>query len=233
MSHPILDRIASSVSPRLPHRSRLDERLDRGACNKVARRPHLTGMITTIDRLTRFASRRFLLAAVLTLAVIGGAGATGAAAAASSTPFCGITWGSLPRAAGDLSTPPLLDVRTGQHDCYDRVVFDFGRPLFGGPASGYRVAYSDTVTGQGQGAPLRIAGGAKLAVLLLEPADDPRMPDVAGYRTLRDIVYGGSFEGYTTIGIGVRARLPFRVLTLAGPGDHSRIVIDVAHRWSA
>ena len=58
------------------------------------------------------------------------------------------------------------------------------------------------------------------------------MADVAGYRTLRDVVYGGTFEGYTTFGVGVRARLPFRVLTLAGPDGGSRIVIDVAHRWS-
>jgi hypothetical protein len=41
----------------------------------------------------------------------------------------------------------------------------------------------------------------------------------------------GSFEGQTTIGLGVRARLPFRVFTLDGPGNGSRIVIDVAHHW--
>jgi hypothetical protein len=29
----------------------------------------------------------------------------------------------------------------------------------------------------------------------------------------------------------VRARLPFRVLTLDGPGAGTRLVIDVAHRW--
>ena len=29
----------------------------------------------------------------------------------------------------------------------------------------------------------------------------------------------GSFEGQTTLGVGVRARLPFRVFTLAGPGS--------------
>jgi len=35
----------------------------------------------------------------------------------------------------------------------------------------------------------------------------------------------------TTIGLGARARLPFRVFTLSGPGQGSRLVIDVAHRW--
>lgn len=56
--------------------------------------------------------------------------------------------------------------------------------------------------------------------------------NVAGYRTLRDVVYGGSLEGHTEFGVGVRARLPFRVFTLAGPDGGSRIVIDVAHKWS-
>jgi hypothetical protein len=199
-------------------------------------------MISTIDRLTRGASKRLLLVATLALTLIGAAGVTaGAASAAASAPFCGITWGSLPRANGDLGTSPLLDVRTGRHDCYDRVVFDFA-----GPATGYRVQYADNVLSQGQGAVLDVAGGAKLDVTLLEPAYDVQtgaltfphatgdhLADVAGYQTLRDAVYGGSFEGYTTVGIGVRARLPFRVFTLAGPGGHSRIVLDVAHRWSA
>jgi hypothetical protein len=45
------------------------------------------------------------------------------------------------------------------------------------------------------------------------------------------VVFGGSFEGQTLFGVGARARLPFRVFTLAGPGGHSRIVLDVAHRW--
>ncbi|MEU5670692.1 hypothetical protein ABZ749_10050 [Micromonospora sp. NPDC047753] len=51
------------------------------------------------------------------------------------------------------------------------------------------------------------------------------------YQTLRDVVFGGSFEGYSTFAVGVRARLPFRVLVLAGPGTHSRVVLDVAHQW--
>jgi hypothetical protein len=181
--------------------------------------------------------RRVLAAALfLVAAVIGGAGAVTASAAASaaSAPFCGITWGSQPKAGGVLSPGALTDVRTGRHDCFDRVVFDFN-----GPATGYRVAYDDQVLSEGRGEPLQIAGGARLGVELLESTYDVEMgdtfhggrPSLAGYRTLRDVVYGGSFEGYTTFGVGVRARLPFRVFTLAGPGSSSRIVLDVAHRW--
>ena len=41
----------------------------------------------------------------------------------------------------------------------------------------------------------------------------------------------GSFEGYTTIALGVRARLPHRVFTLYDAStNRSRLVIDVAHR---
>ncbi|HEY8820344.1 MAG TPA: hypothetical protein VIM49_00085 [Dermatophilaceae bacterium] len=52
-----------------------------------------------------------------------------------------------------------------------------------------------------------------------------------GFSTFRQIASGGSFEGYTTIGLGVRARLPMRAFVLAGPGTGSRVVIDVAHHW--
>jgi len=54
---------------------------------------------------------------------------------------------------------------------------------------------------------------------------------VAGYRTFRQVAHAGSFEAVTSFGVGVRARLPFRVLELSGPGHSSRIAIDVAHRW--
>ena len=57
---------------------------------------------------------------------------------------------------------------------------------------------------------------------------------MGGYDTLRSVVYGGSFEGTTVFGVGVRARLPFRVFTLPGiPGsaNGTRVVIDVAHLW--
>lgn len=55
--------------------------------------------------------------------------------------------------------------------------------------------------------------------------------NVAGYSTFRQVALAGSFEGETTIGLGVRARLPMRVIVLDGPGSGSRLVIDVAHRW--
>ncbi|MGC5022240.1 AMIN-like domain-containing (lipo)protein [Micromonospora sp. DT47] len=187
--------------------------------------------------------RSGLMALVVVLAgLVAGAGTGTAAtttAAATGSPYCGITWGSAEKSAGTLSTAPLIDVRTGRHDCFDRVVFEFA-----GPVSGYTVAYGETWT-EGEGLPLSpyTAGDELLRVSLQAPAyDDEHLAtvpyrvgehaaNVLRYSTLRDVVFGGSFEGYTTFAVGVRARLPFRVFVLAGPGTHSRIVLDVAHQW--
>jgi hypothetical protein len=181
-----------------------------------------------------------LVAAVVaasTVLLAGGAVASRSAAVAA--PYCGITWGSGDKSGGALSTGPLIETRTGRHECFDRLVFEFD-----GPATGFRVAYGEAYT-EGEGRPLSpyTAGGAVLSVVLMQPAYSPeheatyplRVGEhavaVVGYRTLRDVVFGGSFEGYTTFAVGVRARLPYQVFTLAGPGSHTRIVLDVAHQW--
>ncbi|NUO57925.1 MAG: hypothetical protein HOV71_27985 [Hamadaea sp.] len=166
----------------------------------------------------------------LTAAIIIASGFGVGGTAQAAAPYCGITWGSGGKSAGALTQAQLLTVRTGRHDCYDRVVFEFE-----GAASGYRTAYGEAYT-QGTGLPLSpyTAGGAVIQVVLLEPASyatGRHVATVVPYRTLRDVVAGGTAEGYTTFAIGVRARLPYRVFTLNGPGTHSRIVVDVAHQW--
>jgi hypothetical protein len=58
--------------------------------------------------------------------------------------------------------------------------------------------------------------------------------NVAGFSTFRQVAWAGSFEGQTTLALGVRARLPVRVFVLNGvPASDlgPRMVIDVAHRW--
>jgi hypothetical protein len=164
------------------------------------------------------------------------------AGAASAAPYCGITWGSLEKRAPSATSAPLTGVRVGRHDCYDRLVVD----LAGKPAGGYSVRYIDPpFRAEGSGAPLLVAGGAVLQVTVLAPAYDssgsstvpwsstavvirPDQFQAGGFRTFRDLVWGGSFEGYSSFGLGVRARLPFQV---DGPGGGSRMVIDVAHQW--
>ena len=78
-----------------------------------------------------------------------------------------------------------------------------------------------------------VAGGARLAVSVHQGATSvPAMPSVSGYSTFRQVRWGGSFEGYTTLALGVRARLPFRVFTLDDRATgRSRLVVDVAHHW--
>jgi hypothetical protein len=159
-------------------------------------------------------------------------------ATAADSPYCGIRWGSLAKDAGVMSGAHLTNVRAGRHACFDRLVLDLD-----GQAPGYRVSYVSQVTQDGSGFVVPLRGGAKLEIIARAPAYDnsgratyrPRNPselvNVAGWRTFRQVAWAGSFEGQTTIGLGVRARLPFRVFTLAGPGTGSRLVIDVAHRW--
>lgn len=141
----------------------------------------------------------------------------------ASAAVCPTGWGSLPKTNGAFSQGDITSVRAGQNVCYDRLVFDVN-----GPAPGYSVQYVNTVFAEGSGNPLPVTGGAKLELVIRSLSDTTRMPSVTGFKTFRSVVYGGSFEGQTTVGLGVRARLPFRVFTLTNP---SRVVVDVAHRW--
>jgi hypothetical protein len=141
--------------------------------------------------------------------------------------------------SGALPQGDLTNVRTGRHACFDRLVLDVDGKI----TNGYSVRYVTQVRAEGSGFVVPLRGGARLAVIArvpayddlgnatYTPADTRELRNVAGYRTFRQVAWAGSFEGQTTLGLGVRARLPFRVFTLAGPGDGSRLVIDVAHRW--
>lgn len=161
------------------------------------------------------------------------------AAPASATPDCGIRWGSLAKSVAGMSAAPLTNVRAGRHDCYDRVVLDIA-----GPAGGHSVQHVAQVRTQAKGDVVPLRGGARLEVVALVPADDlstgattyrpantSELVNVTGYRTLRQVAWAGSYAGYTSIGVGVRARLLFRAFVVRWPGSGSRLVVDVAHRW--
>ncbi|MEV8191522.1 hypothetical protein RBB84_15470 [Rhodococcus sp. D-6] len=164
------------------------------------------------------------------IVVIAGIGLTGPTASAA-TPYCGIHWGSLDKVNPTMVASPFTAVRAGRHECFDRIVVDLA-----GPAAGYRVGYVPAVHEDGSGFEVPLRGGAYLQVVVLAPAyhvpaNRREVVDVSGYRTLRQVAWANSFEGQTTLGVGVRARLPFRVFTLDGPGSGSRVVLDVAHQW--
>ncbi|MFC3298670.1 hypothetical protein PTW37_05085 [Arthrobacter agilis] len=175
-------------------------------------------------------------ATLAALALTAGLGLAGAPPASAA--YCGITWGSTAKTAPAYSSAPITDVRSGRHTCFDRLVIDTR-----GPVSGYRVAYVNQVARPGSGAPVPLRGGARISVTVLAPIYDTagratysptnraELANVAGYSTFRQVALAGSFEGQTTLGLGVRARLPVRVFVLPGPGVGSRVVVDVAHYW--
>ena len=165
-------------------------------------------------------------------------------ATAQAAPYCGITWGSTAKAHDASDREMVNGIRAGRHACFDRMVVDLGGHDV--RFSSYDVRYVTQVYADGSGEAVPVRGAADLQVVLRAPAYDqhgnptfrPRNPrevvNVGGYRTFRQVAWAGSFEGYTTLALGVRARLPFRVLAINGTpasDDGPRLVIDVAHSW--
>ncbi|MFG2989420.1 hypothetical protein ACGFZK_09040 [Streptomyces sp. NPDC048257] len=185
-----------------------------------------------------------VLAATTALPVtIAAAAPTTAAAAGAVEPAmqCPIGWDSPAEGRSTGQVPELRGIRSGEHPCYDRLVFDVPGSSSANPV-GYQVRYADALLQDASGDPLPVRGGAVLEVMVDSPAYDrqtmaPTIPgrsgqplpgvDVTGYRTFRDAVFGASSEGRTQIGLGLRARLPYRVLQL-----DDRLVVDVAHTGS-
>lgn len=166
--------------------------------------------------------------------------AAGTGAQTASATVCDTGWGSTARSGPAHAAGPLTAVRAGRHVCFDRVVVEVATPARGA----YDVRYVPTVRADGSGTRVPLRGAADLQVVVRAPAYDPdtgrlvyrprdrrELAPTAGFRTVRQVAWAGSFEGQTTLGVGVRARLPFRVTVLPGPGRTSRVVVDVAHTW--
>lgn len=142
-----------------------------------------------------------------------------------------------------MSTAPLYLVRVGRHACFDRVVFDVNGP----EAVGFDVRYVPMVKAAASGSPVMVAGRAALRVVVQAPflgtdsqghqpwRSPPAVGDdlvtkaaLAEWASLREVTFAGSFEGQTTIAVGVGQRLPFRVFVTASAG-YRHVVIDIAH----
>lgn len=184
--------------------------------------------------------KRLLAASTIMLALLGASGpalATPGDGAPEAACVGTLAWSSTEHRARPLTSPSstVVDARAGGHRCYDRLVIDVD-----GRTPGYVVRYVTQFRQLASNQVIPLAGGARLEILVRAPAVDSgghptypgvtgqRLPgvDLGGFETFRSAKYGGTFEGITQFGLGVRARLPFRVLKL---DDH--VVIDVAHHW--
>ena len=187
--------------------------------------------------ITKHLSTRLAIRSLVIALAAGAVPVVAATTSAQAAPYCGITWGSLAKNSSTMVPGPLTNVRAGRHTCFDRLVVDVK-----GRAPGYTVKYVSNVFTEGQGAVVPLRGGAKLLVVTrapaysdtgaasYNPANDRELVNVTGYTTFRQVSWAGTFEGQSSMGLGVRARLPFRTFTIQD-ATGSRLVIDVAHRW--
>jgi hypothetical protein len=128
----------------------------------------------------------------------------------------------------------LLDrVAVGQHEGYDRVVFQFR----GEGLPGYRVEYvAPPLKEDGSGNPVQVAGNA-FVVVRMEPASGfdlntgegelvykgpKRLP---GASVVKEVVRTGDFEAVLSWAVGLESKVPFRVTTATAP---SRLIVDFA-----
>ncbi len=184
--------------------------------------------------------RRWLAAGVLASAgVVAGGLAVAAstdtpAPATPATTACGDLGDTAPVVdgfPGRLSTLVGADVRTGGHECFERVVLELEGS---GDLPGYQVRYeADPILDSPRGGPVEVAGDA---TLVLSVGAWMTSPEGAGYQgptefvptnvtIIRELQMLENFEGMTAWAIGLDRERDFRVFTL---GDPVRIVVDIA-----
>lgn len=131
-----------------------------------------------------------------------------------------------PKAPSELT---VTDVRIGQHEGFERVVFE----LDGGGTPGWFVDYADTPTQQCSGKTIAHSGDTALNVNIdgvVYPfeagKDDPRIGvvDAPMEGVVTQVVNGGTFEGRRQFVIGMNARKPYSVQVLDNP---TRLVVDI------
>jgi len=126
----------------------------------------------------------------------------------------------------------ITDVRTGTHDGYDRVVFEFA----GGLPEATIERASPPFLHDASGLPIDVEGSSFLRVTLrggTKQMDDGSSSYTGptdfstAYPGLVHLVEGGDFEGLSTWYVGLTSEACVRTITL--DGDEARLVIDVEH----
>jgi hypothetical protein len=130
---------------------------------------------------------------------------------------------------GPVDQVTQTDLRVGEHDGYDRMVFEFA----GDDLPGYRIEYVNSAVQCGSGMNVPLQGTAILEVSFRNTvAHDLNGPTVVnsnptpGFPTLKQIEGICDFEGIVQWAAGVGSMQPFRVFELDSP---TRLVIDVKH----
>ena len=127
--------------------------------------------------------------------------------------------------------PVLVDVRTAEHDGFDRIVFEFdadGLPAWhvGGVAIPIIQCGSGQVTPVSGTAWLQVRfNGAAAHTPEGKPTSGPRQRRLR-HPVLRDLARTCDFEGEVTWVAGLAGKHPFRVDALSAP---PRLVVDIAH----
>ena len=125
------------------------------------------------------------------------------------------------------------DVRTGTHDSYDRVVFEF----VGGLPEASLDRDEPPFTMDGSGLPLEVQGESFLRLTMRggtkqqedgNSSYDGPTEFETNYPALVHLIEGGDFEAQSTWYFGLRAESCVRVLTLTDDGT-ARLVIDIEH----
>ena len=157
-------------------------------------------------------------------------------------------WSTAPQDDPTMIPAEFYQVRVGRHGSYDRVVFDVNGVVEGPDVVGYSVSYVDGEVGaDASGEPVPTDGAAALQVVVRawwlgaggsghQPWRQPpavgddlvATSQIQGWSTIREVAYAGTFEGQTTIAVGVSAELPFRVGAFERDG-YSHVYVDIAH----
>jgi hypothetical protein len=166
-----------------------------------------------------------------------------ATAITASAARCATAWGTGAKSTGtQMSAADLYRVRAGRHACFDRLVFDVN----GTAAVDASVRYVPGVLSDPAGRPVTVSGPAALQVVVRAPylgagssGHQPyrHVPGIGarllpaaglgGLAVVRDVRFAGTFEGVTTVAVGVTKRLPVRVFVTRDHGVR-HVVVDVA-----
>lgn len=132
---------------------------------------------------------------------------------------------------GDPVRSQLIDVRVGEHDGYDRVVFEFDNGIPEYVLSEAEPPYTEDPSGL----PMDVEGASVLHLSLIggtrwdteyDATYEGPLSFEPGFDKLVQLVEAGDFEAVSSWYIGLSGDACVRVLALDGP---DRLVIDIEH----